>query len=631
LRARQGLATCSQCALREEQCHLDDSDDVRIRQRRLFTARGDITDAGVLEPQTALVNTSLDNREKPTSSFSSASHFEYLPPENGSAALLQYPDNLFADNTFGLSLDSVLFLDQVFMGDCGPTEWNSRLPMTNQQYPTSTTDDGQAGNQEQHGHINTSPDETLDPSSWLGGSADSTTFTAALYSYFNFAAPHLPILFEDAFWQDYHASRCSQTLVYAIACRGMPFTAAANKWDLQQRLACKFREAFLDARSTASDDGTIRLDDLEALALMINFEYEDAGSPPLHSNLGRLFLKHESLVLMTLQSRIHDRDSTDSNSSAMLARAGERRVLLYWHVYGLDAFHCLDHKQISHIPDNDTHSNESLPQHETKDYFDAILALAIIARKTIQTLCSAVAKRRGVEPNDVHILYEQLYHWKNNGCPRHLRRHKDSAGKLITSDPEGSNASVMEKHTQLRRAVLWVLEINCSLQIECCVSDYGIQDGRSLEAEVTAIRVEYESVRALNDMIDICRWMKQHEIRDRENKRHSLIDLAPVLRNICAGMCFWSCQRGIGFCRCGLPSLLQQSHLRGHTSGGGDKKRHINTYAESAQLLRDAVATATSHKDTAQVLERLDKQRDLLKAELSDIQTIHQFAGSSSS
>lgn len=190
----------------------------------------------------------------------------------------------------------------------------------------------------------------------------------------------------------------------------MPFTAALNKWDLQQRLACKFREVYLNARTTASDNEEIKLDDLEALALIINFEYDDADSPPLHLNLGRLFLKHESLVLMTCQYRISDRILTDPTPSAMLARSSKRRVLLYWHVYGLDAFHCLDRKQASHILNNDASSSECLPQHEAKDYFDAILALAIIARKIVHTLCSTAAKRQGVEPNDVHILYEQLYY-----------------------------------------------------------------------------------------------------------------------------------------------------------------------------------------------------------------------------
>ena len=78
----------------------------------------------------------------------------------------------------------------------------------------------------------------------MGDSADSAICTAALHSYFVSAATYLPILLADAFWSDYHASRCSKLLLFALACRGMPFTEAPNKWDLQQRLACNFERDF---------------------------------------------------------------------------------------------------------------------------------------------------------------------------------------------------------------------------------------------------------------------------------------------------------------------------------------------------------------------------------------------------
>lgn len=577
---------------------------------------------GVGESQTALSNTSLGNRANPTSQVASESHFVSLSPRDDNTALSNSPYDLFADDPFALSFDNMLFLDQVFMGDCGPTEWNNGQPSQDLQDPTSTSDNTQTDNREQYGRISIFPSGTLDSWSWMGDSADSAVCNAALHSYFDSAAPYLPILLVDAFWQDYHASRCSELLLYAVACRGIPFTEAPNKWDLQQRLACKFRETFLIARSNASDDEIIRLDDLEALALMLNFEYEEAGSLPLLSNLGRLFLTHESLVLMTIHYRILDRDTIDSTSSANLARASERRVLLYWHIYGLDAFHCLDRKQISRIPNNDVGSNDSLSSHETKDYFDAILALAVLARQITQTLCTPLAKCQGVQPNDVHNLYEQLYHWRNNSCPQHLRREKDSAGRLAPTDPEETSYTGTKKHIQLHRAVLWALELNCLLQIECCVSDYGIQDNGSLEAEITAMRVEYASLRALNDMVDICRWIKRHEIHNQDHERHSLIDLAPsVLRNICAGMCFWSCQRGIELCNRGCPSLLRSTH---ENNGYDGFKRHVQTYVETAQLLRDTAATATSHQDTAQILERLDKQRELLDSRLGVLQAVRQ-------
>ncbi len=442
LRATQGHAACSQCALREVHCRLDDSDDIRIQQRRGFSARGGIADACVQESEPSSVNTLLELPGISTSSLASEPQFDFLPPGDINLAPPQYPDDLFADDAFGLSLDNIFFLDQVFMGDSGSTEWNSTVQIANAQDVSSTMDEEQSNTQEQQEQISVFSAEALDESSWQAGFPDPTTLTAALHSYFNFAASFLSILLEDAFWQDYHTGRCSQALICAIACRGLPFTAAPNQWHLQQRVARRFREAFLQARSTASDDAMIRLDDLEALALMIGFGYDDIGSPTLQSSLGNLFLKHESLVLMTLQSRICDHGSTSSDPSATLARAGERRALLYWHVYGLDAFHCLDRKQISYIPDHDADAHETLPHHEAKSYFDAILALAIIARKTVQMLCSPAAKRQGVESSSVHVLYEQLHHWKNHSCPKDLRRSEENAGKVAKMDVEGASGSV---------------------------------------------------------------------------------------------------------------------------------------------------------------------------------------------
>jgi hypothetical protein len=94
-----------------------------------------------------------------------------------------------------------------------------------------------------------------------------------------------------------------------------------------------------------------------------------------------------------------------------------------------------------------------------------------------------------------------------------------------------------------------------------------------------------------------------------------LIDLAPkVLRNICAGMCYWSCLRGIDLVNSGsLPRLLRSSH---ENDGDDGVKRQILNYVEMARLLRDTAATATSHQDTAQILERIDKQRALLDSRL---------------
>lgn len=606
LRARQGLDSCSQCTLRQGPCILNDPTETRTQRRRRDAAHGGNSGGGsrVNAPEE-------DNLAIPTAS---ASQLEpLLPLEDDPSALIQCNGDMFAENFLGLSRDNIFFLDQVFMGDgIGSIEWLGEAQDAHQDGQGSTTSGGRSHDEPpEKDRV-----EECEQLPWPNSVADSdTAFTAAIHCYFKFAAPWLPIVLEDAFWQDYHNGRCSHVLACAIACCGMPFTTVPDKWSLQQRFANDFREAFLGAQSTAPNDGTIKLDDLEALALMVNFEYEDTNSSPLHSNLGKLFLRHESLVMMTLQFKIQDRVSTGPDSSATLARARERRVLLYWHVYGLDAFHCLDRKQISLIPDGDASDKDNFPQHEARDFLDAVFELAVIARKILQKLCSNSAKRCGIEPNDVYDAYAQVYQWRNHACPPHLRRYESSSGTVTTRDNNPCQSTEMQRYINLHRAVLWALEINCLMQIECYVSDFGIKDNGDLRAEMIAARVEYESLRALNDMIAISRWIDPHAICDEDGKQKSLIDLAPLaLRNPCAGLCFWACQRGIQatqISRTGIPL-----GRRGHP--GNVQKHPAHAYLESARLLRDSAAKATSHRDTADILERLDKQIAWLQAELDN-------------
>ncbi|KAB8223444.1 hypothetical protein BDV33DRAFT_167051 [Aspergillus novoparasiticus] len=388
----------------------------------------------------------------------------------------------------------------------------------------------------------------------------------------------------------------------------MPFTTVPDKWDLQQHFARDFRAAFLKAQTVSSNDSTARLDDLEALALMANFEYEKTDSPPLHSNLGGLFLRHESLVMMMLQYRVQDRVFTGPSSSVMLSRARERRVLLHWHVYGLDAFHCLDRKQISLIPDTDPRDEDSFSQHGARDFLDAVLGLAVIARKLLLQLCSNAAKRHGIEPNDVHDGYARISQWRNSTCPTHLRRCERSPEIVATSDNNTGHSAELQRHIHLHRAVLWALEINCLMQIESFVSDFGLRDNGSLLAEVTTARIEYESLRALNDMVAICRWIDEHPICEEDGKQRSLVDLAPLaLRNVCAGLCLWTCQRSISS---QFPSMRASFGRRLMPTDG--QKHPSQAQLESARLLRETAAKATSHRDTVGVLERLDKQIALL-------------------
>ncbi|KAF3394093.1 hypothetical protein F1880_004600 [Penicillium rolfsii] len=548
--------------------------------------------------------------------FASATQTEpRLLQEEEHSTLIQYHNYMFSDNFLGLSRENIFFLNQIFMGDDAESlEWLDQAQDAQQDTQASKTSESQICRQKPLLQTQTG---RIQKSYWMDSVVRSdNVFTTALHCYFKFGAPWLPILLEDAFWQDYHNGRSSRILATAIACRGIPFTTVPDKWNLQQRFAHDFRDAFLSTQSIASNDGTIRLDDLEALALMVNFNYEDSGSPPLHSNLGRLFLGHESLVMMTLQFRIQENVSSGTGSSVALARARERRVLLYWHVYGLDAFNCLDRKQRSLIVDKEASDNDNLPHSEAGEFLDAVFELAVIARNILQQLGNNLAKRSGIEPSVVHGVYAQIYQWRNHTCPRHLRRYEKSPGILTTFDND-SDSTEMRQHINLHRAVLWALEINCLMQVECFVSEFGMKESGDLKGEMTTSRMDYECLRAVNDMMAICRWIDLHPICDEDGKHHSLIDLAPlVLRDVCAGLCYWICQRGIRSIQ--LPSA--RAPVDRNDPAINSQKQPAHAYIETAHLLRIEAAKATSHRDTADLLEHLDKSIALLKVELDDDQ-----------
>lgn len=635
--ASQGIATCSQCALRDLECRV--KDDSRIRQRNRLISNSRNHNGGLNAD--SVTRYSSPRSEIPCPAFVPESPVTYAtPPRSGhckaqdeiTTALIA-PEGLPVDDTFGLSLDNMLFLDQVFLNE-GSFDWS----MMNNQDGISSGHEID----EQTSNTCSSALQRFQTPDDLGG---SSTLTAALHSYFNLAALHLPILVEDAFWQDFYSGRCSPALIYAIACRGMPFTTAENKLDLEQRYASQFRKAFLEARSVHSGNGTVRLDELEALALMVDYDYaenENEDDSALHSNLGALFLTHDALILLMLQNQICDRPSSTTGLEPppeSLANAAQRRMLLYWYIYGLDAFHCLDRKQSSHIHIPNIDKDDKISNIEIRDYFDAMVSLATIAREIIQKLCAISAKRHGVDPKHVHGLYDQLHHWSKTLCPRHLQRNYQENGELNPLDQmpqdepaqasSGTRITRKQKHTHLRRAVLWALELHCFLQIEAIVADYGIKHDENslLEADVLAARIEYESIRVLNGMASVCRWINQYEIEDDSghNKRHSLVDLAPdILRNICAGMCYWSAQRGIELCQRGPSELLRVRHRSTEKDDGGDIRYQIvSTYIKTATLLRETAATAISHNQTKQVLERIDHQLGLVGRHFENLRGVN--------
>lgn len=542
----------------------------------------------------------------------------YLPLQERTASTCttdQNPETPIAAPTVDLCPEGMLFLDQIFMGDIAPPMESGLRPTVTGTHD-STSDLLQAEPSSQS-HFETIPN--MEP--WINCDMDGAIFVESLQAYFDYAALCLPIMLEDAFWEDYNAGRCSSTLLYALACHGSPFLDLEGKFEIQQRLARKFRENFLETQSSAPSPGLIRLDDLEALALMVDFTY-DAHSSMSNPRLNTLFLEHNSLVLMTLQFSKHN--DLDTGGSVLLARARERQKLLFWHVFGLDAFHCLDKKTISLIPDSDVGLTEKFLQHEAGGYLDAILALAVIARKILKTLCHAQAKRQGIYPSHVLAAYDQLNHWRQNSCPVHLQRPEEVRSKVDLPEHDQNASTASTKHTRLHRAMLWLLEDNCYMQIENCIDEYGIVRSEDyLKQESIKLRVESECLQASNDVLKVSKWIRMP--MDAVTKR-SFIEISPIVRNICAGICFWICLRGEKL----LPREASKPHewdasdrrsVREHFEVE-DRQRRAGICADMAESLRATVVMASRHKDTYQILQRLDSRiaslRGLMQGGYSD-------------
>lgn len=579
-RTARGETTCSQCDLRQIHCSVDDSNDIRIRRRRQTESNHIVPlDATSSQEPGAAVYRDENTPSVVASTSTSLAPVEPFLDNQQTPFTGDTPAFLLSDNLFDLSADSILFLDQIFMGDLASSEWSSQplsfASSTNPPLSDIFTDD-------QHQDL------------WVCCNVDSTIFKASLRAYFTHAALCLPILLEDAFWQDYEASRCCHALIYAIACRGIPFTEIPDKWEIQQRFAAKFKESFFETQASTSGRSTSRLDDIEALALMANFQYDNNSTSSIPSHMETLFLSHDSLVMMTLQYRLEEGSSSPSES---LSRAPERRTLLFWHVYGLDAFNCLDYKKMSRIPDTDVDTTSALPQNETHSYLDAILSVAIIARTMLQKLCNASSRRYGVKLSDIEALYKQLEHWRIT-CPNYLRLHDDKTFKTGTVD----------HHIQLQRCIVRLLEINCYMQIENLTDEYGICKQSNFDAEMAGFKIEYESLRAVRDGVDVCQWIARYESETSETGKHSLVDLAPnIVRNIFAGLCVWTSIRGkrlAGDSSISSPFVIRTKGVR--EDGDDARKRMLWEYVDTAKLLRGTAAKAVSHRDTEKRLEGVD-------------------------
>ncbi|KAJ6105177.1 hypothetical protein N7523_010251 [Penicillium sp. IBT 18751x] len=283
----------------------------------------------------------------------------------------------------------------------------------------------------------------------------------SLCAYFNFPGLCHSFIPENPFSQDFKAARCSRVLLLAIACRGIPFTETADKWGKQQLLFVSCMEELMQTRT----NGTMRLDDLEAMALIIDFRYDNR-----HTQLNRFWkpcMTHEALILVTL--RFRNRASRDSEPSATLTHADERYTLLYWHVYVLDSFRCLECKSIPFMPENALDLVGDLPGYQGEGYVHAILGLAVIARQIVQKFCNATVQDKGIEQGDIEMLYEQLYHWRRSSLPSNLRRpiHRrtecpaeyQAVGKLLMFQPADRLLFVVQFCSHLSSTVICKLTI----------------------------------------------------------------------------------------------------------------------------------------------------------------------------
>ncbi|KAJ0419588.1 hypothetical protein BJY00DRAFT_313968 [Aspergillus carlsbadensis] len=508
-------------------CTLD-SDDVRIKRRRKISPNSE-------SRVSTLLRSSLNTPR--------GGNTPLLPsPRSASVLLTSNPDivgNSLLDDSAGESLWTNLDL-----------ELGSEIPFLNEMFMQ-----GFPAPSESIANIDGQSDASIqNPSGFLEGAIanhglyeiqgfDPSILEGALTAYFDFASLVLPILDRDAFMADYGSRRISSSLIFAVACRGCPFITAPDKWKSQQQFAFGFRQAFLEAQSNTASKQTIRLDDLEALALMVGFAYDGSHGTTAsgaHSQLGALFLTHHSLVLFTLQYQI--------SWPPMMAKAAERKDLLMWHVYGLDAFYCLDHGVTSRIEKEDIQAakpSESSIGHEEGSYLDSMISLAALARSITRTICSPRAKRRGVKLPEVEHLYEQLSKWGHDSCPSQLRLTEN-----INSDSAGREGGGQFPHTinwnLLRRIVISLLELSCYMAVERCL-EVGIQEWASAEGEALELCVRYKTLKAANQIFQALQYMDPAKSRGQQpiegqNRSFALVDLSPsILRNMSCGASYWFC------------------------------------------------------------------------------------------
>ncbi|KAI1330169.1 hypothetical protein F5Y16DRAFT_47928 [Xylariaceae sp. FL0255] len=630
-RTRAGHGTCPQCDLRQKPCVFE-SDDLRTQRRHRVrrgsststpgssVAQRDVSREIVTGQGTSEIeNVQLILNETDTLFSASSSTSIATSQSPSDPALAQYSQEQAGNSTsfdfnsfdFELSSESNSFLNSVFQRD----DMIHDPPVHSSVIPTSAT-------QPNYDQINDPTNDRADSLDPYGiQELESNLLREAIESYFSFCYLAFPLLLKDAFMADYESRRASPALVFALACHGSSFLQTEERWALRQQFASSFRDAFLQARSATETRDAIRLDDLEALVLMVDFDYSEAGSSnsSVHLQLEALLLTHDSLVHMVLQYKIQASFVSTNGSTWTLCNAPERQKILFWHVYGLDAFRAIDRKVVSRIQDDEVDLMDRMISHENQSYLDAILSLAIIARKIAQALCGTVAKRKGVKRQDVEMIYQQLKEWREDICPPRLRVPVSSCGEMSLRDTRERDC------LSVHQAVTTFLELNCYMEIESCVINYGIQDPHSFENQILDLRVKFETLGTSHRILGVAQWMEKIKIDSgatRLSTPLSLMDFAPdLLRNMCVGAATWMCLKAEEL-RHQKPSTLDfwenRSTAASVNSGlTKDSVEQAISLLKSVSTLRNVAAKAKAHSDTQILVERLDLLIEPLKQALA--------------
>lgn len=73
---------------------------------------------------------------------------------------------------------------------------------------------------------------------------------------------------------------------------------------------------------------------------------------------------------------------------------------------------------MSLLPDNVSAWADDFLQYEAGSYLEAVFSLSMVARRIVEKLCNTTAKATGVAYENINLLHEQLYYWRNNLLPR---------------------------------------------------------------------------------------------------------------------------------------------------------------------------------------------------------------------